>query len=92
MHPKHKKNFQSHARRRALERYQVSIDPLIIRDMEKMIKQNIGILHRKRMSTTRSLIDIEYSGKSYRVIYSRKWQKIVTFLPMEDENELNKTN
>lgn len=85
MHPHLAKNYQTHATRRAYERYQILISPRIIRDMENRIRQNLGVVDRKRMTATRSLIDLTYSDKDYRVIYSRKWKRIVTFLPKEEK-------
>lgn len=84
MHPKHKKNFRTHASRRAVERYQTYLPPAIISDMEKMIQNNQNILDRKRCSASRSIVTFDYSDKTYRVIYSRRFKKIVTFLPKGD--------
>ena len=79
-----KSRVQSHAKKRACERYGVKLD----RDLHRLIISKIqrGLSTPvKRTSRTRAVHDVDTPEGSFRVVYRSDKKDIITFLPIEDE-------
>ncbi len=82
------KNLEFHARKAAWERYNIDISKRKLKEMEKQLQgKGRNIIERKKESVSRSQIIFSFEGKIFRVIYSRTFRKIVTFLPLVEEKE-----
>jgi len=77
-----RKYYKRHSKIRAIERYNVKLSNADIKEIKNIIKKNKTILSEKK-SNSRSRCILEYEGKIYIVIYSRKLKCIVTFLPFK---------
>lgn len=82
MNKTYSKNLRHHAKKRARERYYTEIPRSVLNEMEKQIQGNgKNIIERKRLTASRSLVTFNYNDHVYKVVYSRKFKRIVTFLP-----------
>jgi hypothetical protein len=82
MKKKHRRGILRHAQRRAQERYFIDVPEHVLRDMEGLIRRR-ECCSFERQTTSRSLVIFVYNKKTYKVIYSRKFGCIVTFLPYD---------
>ena len=77
-----KKSENLHAKKRALERYNLTFTKAIRNHFKEQIQLNKGTFVSKQ-SRRVSLWDVDYSGETYRVVYDKQRHNIVTFLPKE---------
>ena len=83
---KDRRHLHSHARRRGLERYGVKANrKMLFALMEAIHSGNHARAMRVREMSTqnRSVWDVPYEGRTFRVVYDVKRNGIVSFLPPE---------
>jgi hypothetical protein len=71
----------SHSKRRALERFGVSLNMLDLQDIVKKIQNQVG-LHIKRCSRSRSTWAVEHDGLKFYVAYDKNTKAIATIMPL----------
>ncbi len=75
-----------HASQRAEERYD---RPFTGRDAKAIVKIIRGggaqVIRQKRLTETRSRVVVDYDGRLWDVVFSRRRGKIMTCLPIDDE-------
>lgn len=71
-----------HARQRFAERHQLDVSARELGLMVKMIQSGQGTFVR-RTSLRASVWDIEFEGRTRRVVYDKHRKTIVTVLPVE---------
>ena len=74
------KRKRSHARMRAEQRYFIHITDSGFREIERIIREGKAENYEK-VTNSRTLVHVNYGANKFRLIYSRKHKKIVTFLP-----------
>ncbi len=74
-----------HSKRRALERYNLSLNRHDLRDIVSMITNNQATFLLKE-SNTRSHWLVVYKEKKLKLVYDKPRKMIITFLPLEEEN------
>jgi hypothetical protein len=74
-------NFQTHAIESAKKRYGIEIQALDLKLLVERIKQN-KYIWAERVSGYRTLVFIEFLDKNILLVYSKKHQQIITFLPV----------
>lgn len=74
--------FRSHARRRALERYNLNLSDHDIKIMSRMITGNHSdkVEFIERSSNDRTIWRITFAGKTMKAVYSKRHKSIVTIL------------
>lgn len=79
-----KKNYRrhrvKHSKIRANERYGVSLTDQDLKNICGMIRNKKRLFHKK-LSTKKSINQVEYFNKKLWVLYSHRHQEIITFLP-----------
>lgn len=75
-----RRNNHKHANRRAAERYGVDLNQETHREIVKQIR-NGDWLDSKRLTNSRTRVEIEFRGKRMRVIYDTNQHNLVTVLP-----------
>lgn len=85
--------FARHAKMRAYDRHDLVLHQHDLSDMAKQAGRVCAHRGKKpspegrvieRQSSTRSLVEINFKGKTLRVIYSRLHKAIVTVLPNDE--------
>lgn len=71
-----------HAKRRAKERYDLSLNRHDLRKLIKLVQACKGIFIRKRSNRVSNWL-INYQGKDLLVSYDKIRKTIITFLPLE---------
>lgn len=80
---KKKRFLRKHAKRRALERYGITLNAHQVYEMERMIRQNKSwLISSQYNSRNRKVHELRYNGRIYRVVYDKIRHRIVTFLPL----------
>lgn len=79
--PKTKADLRKHAKRRALERYGVSLNSADLDAMCEIIQDNKA-KHLYTQSSSRTLWELGYNGGTYAVVYNKNLSMIATFLPI----------
>ncbi|MBP8016381.1 hypothetical protein KAZ01_00080 [Candidatus Gracilibacteria bacterium] len=85
-----KKLAYNHCQIRALERYGLILTKTIYREMVRQIKENTS-RRIKQISNIRSIHAVKYNSKIFYVIYHKKINGLVTFLPQTIREEPNNT-
>lgn len=75
--------LRKHAKRRALERYEIVLNRRDLKEIARMIQNGKSILLR-RQSIARAHHEVEFCGVKMRLVYDLLRGEIVTFLPMEN--------
>ena len=75
-----KKSERIHAKRRALERYDLDFTKKIRNQLLDKIKRSDGTF-LFRQSRRVSVWEVEHENKKYQIVYDRNRKEIVTFLP-----------
>lgn len=83
-----KRSEREHAKRRALERYDLTFTKAIRYALLDKIKRSEGTF-LFRQSRRISIWEVEHENKKYRIVYDRNRKEIVTFLPLESPLEQN---
>ena len=78
--------YTRHAQDRIVERYNRSVNKDLARQIIGQIQNGLGTFV-KRTSNTRTVWEIEAEGTLFRVAYSTKHKKIITFLHPHGEND-----
>ena len=78
------KSQRIHAKRRALQRYDISLNREDLEKIIQLIQTGKGRCIEKQ-SNTRTIFIVEYKGKDCKVVYDKLRKNICTFLPMEDK-------
>ena len=73
-----------HAKRRASQRYGITLNKYQYREISKMIMKGQEFV-LSRPSLARTIYLIEYMGKQMKVVYDKKRHQVVTFLPYADK-------
>lgn len=71
-----------HARKRALERYDLKVDRKLLNLFVNQIKSNKAIFFKRRSNRVTNWI-IKYKNEDYLVSYDKQRKTIITFLPKE---------
>lgn len=83
-----KRNERIHAKKRAKERFNLDLTSKLRRLIVNKIQNRESTLIEIK-SNTRTLHKVKVKGEDYIVVYDKKRQEIVTFLPNEDNYESN---
>lgn len=77
---------RNHALRRAAARYGVVLTASDLVAISELVrgKKTAGT----KLTVSRSVHDVEYKGKIFRVVYHRRTQEILTFLPEKSKEEM----
>ena len=78
-----KRNQSIHAKRRALERYDLDINRKSRMGIISLI-QNNHTIERKKQSNRVTIHTLNYNGKIIKVVYDKDRKNIVTFLPIDN--------
>lgn len=80
-----------HAKKRALERYNLEVDRKLLNWFAEQIKNNKAIFFRRRSNRVTNWI-VRYKEQDYLVSYDKQRKTIITFLPKEkmDKNTIDK--
>lgn len=81
-----KLNQRIHAKKRALERFDLDLNRDDLNKIKYLI-QNKKTLMLERSSLRVTIHRVDYKGKRMRVVYDKLRKNIVTFLPMEDHEQ-----
>lgn len=73
--------MNTHFKQRLQERHELPINRHEIHNLTKMCRSMINNQKCKRLSCSRSLVDLEYKGKNMKIIFNRPKNKIITVLP-----------
>lgn len=73
--------MNTHFKQRLQERHELPINKHEFIILIKMCRNMINNQKCKRLSCSRSLVEIEYKGKNIKVIFNRSKNKIITVLP-----------
>lgn len=79
---------RAHAKKRALERFSISYNKEVRREIISTIKAGAAILLRKQSNRV-SLWKVQVAGQDCKVAYDKHRKEIITFLPL-GEIELEK--
>ena len=80
-----KKSERIHAKRRALERYDLNLTKVVRNQIKSKIQKNDGtFLYRQSRRVT--IWEVAHENKMYKVVYDTLRGEIVTFLPQETED------
>ena len=79
-HPNNRFRMREHSKRRASERYQVSLSGKDLRGIVKLIQDGKGKFVERR-SLDRSTWEVKYNEQILKVVYSKRHKTIVTVLP-----------
>lgn len=71
-----------HARKRALERYNLEVDRKLLNWFAGQIKSNKAIFFRRKSNRVTNWI-VKYNNENYLVSYDKQRKTIITFLPKE---------
>lgn len=77
---KTRKDLFRHAKKRAKERYDLSLTNEDLNALVKLIQNNKGIFV-KRMSLNRTMFLVEYKNQNLKVVYDKARHAVVTLLP-----------
>jgi primosomal protein N'' len=80
------KSIYQHAKRRAEERYGINLSRDLYRQVSKMIQSGQSEFVEKQ-TLTRTVHYVELNGHRCKVVYSKKYRGVTTFLPGELHNE-----
>lgn len=83
-----KRSEREHAKRRALERYDLTFTKTIRYALLDKIKRSDGTF-LFRQSRRISIWEVDHENKKYRIVYDKDRKEIVTFLPPEEPLEQN---
>ncbi len=76
-----------HAKRRAEERYGVTLNKHDYKEISKSIMRGEQAV-LKRQSLARTIYLIDYQGQQLKAVYDKKRHQVVTFLPIEEDFKL----
>jgi len=76
------KSYRKHSKRRAIERYNVSLNRAERQQIITLIKTG-GTSRQRRLTNSRTLHEVDFKGHKLYPIYSKTTKEIVTFLTEE---------
>lgn len=80
--------WRRHARRRARERYGISLDHNNLDHIKQIIASGGSILI-ERQGKHKSLLQVIYHGVNVYPVYNRQRNEIITFLPEDHRSVMN---
>ena len=80
------KSIYQHSKRRAGERYGINLSKDLYQQVSKMIQSGRSEFVEKQ-TLTKTVHYVELNGHRCKVVYSKKYRGVTTFLPQETCNE-----
>ena len=77
-----RKSYRSHTKKRAKQRYGVTLNNAKIQKIVSMIHQGRVVRDHGRLTNSRSMFDVCLDGQVMRVVYSKTTKTLVTVLPL----------